>query len=234
MYRISYIFCYLIFIVNVCQGQTRSIDSLKVEFDKLYGYDVLLNNGRKYFEGGNPVIGQPFWKNQDPFVADLTFSGRTFKGQLLKYNLHKQEFILVYKNLNGQLNQIILNNSTIDSITTGNCLFIPRISPEIAQPFVQQIYSGKISCYLGRYKNLQFNTTGVNTGYKYSKDLSIYYIFKEGTLTKLVDRSSFLHIFQDKDRVLIRKYMASKKFRFKKMNENNWRDLISYCNKTVQ
>jgi hypothetical protein len=233
MHRISYIFCYLLFIVNVCQGQTRSIDSLKVDFDKLYGYDVLLNNGRKYFEGGNPVIGHPFWKNKDPFVADLTFSGRTFKGQLLKYNLHKQEFILVYTNLNGQLNQIILNNSTIDSITSGSCLFIPRISPEIAQPFVQQIYSGKISCYLARYKNLQFNTTGVNIGYKYSEDKSIYYIFRQGTLIKLENRSTFLHVFQDKDRALIRKYMSSKKFRYRKMNEDNWRDLIAYCNKIV-
>jgi hypothetical protein len=27
--------------------------------------------------------------------------------------------------------------------------------------------------------------------------------------------------------------MSSKKFRYRKMNEDNWRDLIAYCNKIV-
>ncbi|HEY3388789.1 MAG TPA: hypothetical protein VGK38_04400 [Prolixibacteraceae bacterium] len=225
--------CIVFFVVRTSWGQNEPIDSLRADFDKLYGLDVLLTNGKKYFPDSNPVIGHPFWRSKDSFSADLTISGRTFKGQSIKYNLNKQEFLLLYTNYNGQQGQIILNTSAIDSVNTGMYRFVPSVFPEIKQQFVQLIHQGHLSCYIGWYKELKFNTLGPYAGYEYTKDFRTYYVLYNGRVYHFTNKSSFLRIFNQKERASIRKYISSNRFRFRKMNEYNLRKLIVYCDKTV-
>lgn len=223
----------ILFVVCTSWGQNEPIDSLRADFDKLYGLDVLLTNGKKYFPDNNPVISYPFWQSQDPFLADLTISGKTFKNQRIKYNLNKQEFLLLYTNYNGQQGQIILNNSAIDSVNTGMYKFVPRAFPEIRQQFVQLIHQGNLSCYIGWYKELKLNTMGPNAGFEYTKDFRIYYLVYNGTVYQFTNKSSFLRIFNLKERVSIREYISSNRLRFRKMDDNSLRRLITYCDKTV-
>jgi len=223
----------VLFVVHTSWGQNGSIDSLRADFDKLYGLDVLLTNGKKYFPESNSVIGNPFWRSKDPFLADLTISRKTFKGQSIKYNLNKQEFLLLYTNYNGQQEQIILNTSAIDSIKAGMVKFVPSLFPEIKQQFVQLIHQGHISCYLGWYKELKFNTLGPYAGFEYSKDFHKSYLVYNGKVYQFTNKLSFLRIFNPNERVSIRKYISFNRFRFRKMDENNLRKLIIYCDKTL-
>lgn len=225
--------CVILFVVCTSWGQNEPIDSLRADFDKLYGLDVLLTNGKKYFPDSNPVIGHPFWRSMDPFLADLTIFGKTFKSQNIKYNLNKQEFLLLYTNYNGQQGQIILNTSVIDSVNTGMYKFIPNVFPEIKQKFVQLVHQGNITCYIGWYKELKFNTLGPYAGLEYTKDFRMSYLVYKGTVYHFTNKSSFLRIFNLKERVSIRKYISSNQFRFKKMDENSLRKLITYCDETV-
>jgi len=233
MRKIVLLICVVLFVVHTSWGQNESIDSLRADFDKLYGLDVLLTNGKKYFPDNNPVISHPFWRSKDPFLADLTISGKTFKNQRIKYNLNKQEFLLLYTNYNGQQGQIILNTSAIDSVNTGMYRFVPSAFPEIKQQFVQLIYQGHLSCYIGWYKELKFNTLGPYAGFEYTKDFRMYYLVSNGTVYQFTNKSSFLRIFSLKERASIRKYITSNRFRFRKMDENNLRKLITYCDETV-
>ena len=225
--------CAVLFMVHTSWGQNGPIDSLRADFDKLYGLDVLLTNGKKYFPDNNPVIGNPFWRSNDPFLADLTISGKTFKNQSIKYNLNKQEFLLLYTNYNGQQGQIILNTSAIDSVNTGTYKFILNVFPEIKQQFVQLIHQGHISCYIGWYKELKFNTLGPYAGFEYTKDFRMPYLVYDGKVYHFINKASFLRIFNLKERASIRKYISSNRFRFRKMDENNLRKLIAYCDETV-
>lgn len=214
-------------------GQTLQIDSLRSDFDKMYGSDVLLNNGKKYFPESKPVIGIPFWKSGDAFSADLTVSGKTFKDQRIKYNLYKQEFLLIYTNSNGQHGQIVLNTAAIDSINTGRYKFILNKYPEIKQPFVQLIFQGHLSCVIGWSKELKCNTMGANAGYQYSNDFHNYYLDYRGTVYRFSNSVSFLRIFSKNERIPIRKYISSNRIRFKKIDDNTLRKLISFCNETI-
>jgi len=225
--------CVVLFVVRTSWGQNEPIDSLRADFDKLYGLDVLLTNGKKYFPESNPVIGNPFWRSKDPFGADLTVSGKTFKGQRIKYNLNKQEFLLLYTNYNGQNGQIILNNSAIDSVNTGMYKFIPNVFPEIKQQFVQLVHQGHISCYIGWYKELKFNSLGPYAGFEYSKDFQMYYLVYNRAVYHFTNKTSFLRIFNLKERASIRKFISSNQFRFRKMDENSLRKLITYCDETL-
>ena len=230
MQRIILVICVIIFLTGKGYGQTMSIDSLRAAFDKLYGLDVLLNNGKKYFPDKNPIIGHAFWKSKDPFWADVTLSGKTFKDQSLKYNLDKQEFILVYTNFNGQQGQIILNTSVIDSVTAPIFKFVPNKYPEIKQQFVQLIYQGRLSCYIGWYKELKISSiNGTKSGYQFSDDFHKNYLVYKGTVCRFSNKSSFIRIFNKTERVFIRKHILSNRLRFKNMDDGDLRKLIMYC-----
>jgi len=225
--------CVVLFVIRTSWGQNEPIDSLRADFDKLYGLDVLLTNGKKYFPDGNPVIGHPYWRSKIPFLADLTISGKTFKDQSINYNLNKQEFLLHYTNYNGQQGQIILNYSAIDSVNTGMYKFIRNVYPEIRQQFVQLVHQGHISCYIGWYKELKFNSLGPYAGLEYTKDFRMTYLVYNGTVYHFTNKSSFLRIFNLKERVSMRKYISSNQFSFRKMDENKLKKLITYCDETV-
>jgi len=233
MRKTIFIICIVLLAVHSSWGQNGPIDSLRADFDKLYGLDVLLTNGKKYFPDNNPIIGHPFWQSKDSFLTDLSISGRTFKGQSIKYNLNKQEFLLFYTNYNGQQGQIILNSSAIDSVNSGMFKFIPSAFPEIKQQFVQVIHQGHLSCYVGWYKELKFNTLGPYAGFEYTKDHRMYYLVYNGKVHEFTTKSSFLRIFSPKERVNIRKYLSSNLFRFRKMSEISLIKLIAYCDETV-
>ena len=232
MQKVILFICIVFCLVHEGWGQNKSIDSLRIGYDKLYGLDVILTNGKKYIPNSTPVIGHPFWKSQDSFSGNITISGKTFEHQQLKYDLNKQQFVLFYSNYNGQPGQIILNNTSIDSVSIGKCLFIPNKYPQISQPFVQLVYQGHLPCYIGWYKELNYSTLG-RVGFEYSKDCSIYYLAYKGSVYRFRNRSSFLRIFNLNERVSIRKYFSSNGLIFKKMNENDLRKLISFCEQTL-
>ena len=230
MQRISLVICLILFLTGKGYGQTLSVDSLRGDFDKLYGLDVLLNNGKKYFPDKNPIIGHPFWRSTDTFLADVTISGKTFKDQSLKYNLDKQDFLLVYTNYNGQQGQIILSTSVIDSVNGRTFSFIPNKYPEIKQQFVQLIYQGRLSCYVGWYKELKISSiNGTKSGYEFSDDFHKNYLVYKGTVCRFSNKSSFLRIFNKTERVSIRKYFSANRFTFRSLDDSKLRKLIVYC-----
>jgi hypothetical protein len=234
MQKIILFICVILFIASKVYGQTLPVDSLRADFDKLYGLDVLLNNGKKYFPDKNPIIGHPFWRSTDTFFADVTIYGRTFKDQSLKYNLDKQEFLLVYTNFNGQQGQIILNPLVIDSVNGRDFSFVTNKYPEIKQQFVQLIYQGRLSCYIGWYKELKIGSiNGTKSGYQFSDDFHKNYLVYNGTVHRFSNKSSFLRIFNKTERVSIRKYFSANRFIFKGLDDNKLKKLIAFCDEIL-
>ena len=224
--------CILCFLFQVL-GQSSSVDSLRTRYDESYGLDALLTNGKKYIPQDQAVKSHPFWKSEDVFSAIITVSGRTFSNQQLKYDLNKQQFVLFYTNYNGQPGQIILHNRMIDSISMGNSLFIPNSNPMIRQPFVQLIRKGMLTCTIAWSKDLVLNNMGQNAGYQYSKQHSQFYLNYNGSDHRFNNKSSFLRIFNPKERADIRKYLSSNRLKFKKMNDHDLRALIIFCEQTL-
>ena len=224
----------IIFLIGKGYGQSMSTDSLRADYDKLYGLDVLLNNGKKYFPDKNPIVGHAFWKSKDPFLADVTISGRTFKNQSIKYNLDKQEFLLIYTNFNGQQGQIILNTSVIDSVNSRSFCFVPNIHPEIKQQFVQLIYQGRLLCYIGWYKELKISSiNGVKSGYEFSDDFHKNYLVYKGTVYRFSNKSSFLRIFTKTERSSIRKYFSANRITLRSLDDIKLKKLIAYCDEIL-
>jgi hypothetical protein len=224
--------CLFVFVI---QGKTQNVpvDSIREAFDKIYGLDIGLINGKKYYPAQIKAKGDPFWGKSDFLTADITLSGKTFRNQILKYNLHQQEFVLLFSDLNGQQFQIVINYSLIDSVRIPTGLFIRNQFPEIKQPFVRNIYQGHLSCYSTLYKKLDFSTIGVNPGYNYSKELESFYLVIGTIVFPFDSRSEFLRIFSEELRPAIRKQISMSKLKFKKIDQLKLRTLVSFCDQKL-
>jgi len=221
MYKFILFICFVFCFFLEGLGQNTTVDSIRTSYDQSYGLNAILTNGKKYFPPERPVNGNPFWKKEDAYLAAVTVSGQTFANQQVKYELHLQQFVLYYSNYLGQQSQIILNNMLIDSVSMGNCLFIQNTSPAITLPFVQLIRKGKLTCIIAWSKDLALNNTGQKAGFEYSKEHTRKYLNYKGKDHRFSSKSSFLKIFDSKERAPIRKYISSKHLKFKKMNDDD-------------
>lgn len=233
MFKFCIFVCFVLIFVRPGFGQMNSVNSLRADFDKLYGLDVILYNGRKYFPDSGPVSGQPFWRSKDSFTGDISISGKMYHNSLLQFNLYTQEFVLEYTNLNGQKSRIILNSESIDSVKFVDALFVPNKFPEIGQKFLQVIQEGEIQCFIGWYKEFSFKSGSLVSGFQYSDDLRTYYVVFHNQVKSFTGKSSFLRIFEGRKRTMIKKYISSRRISFKNLDENELRKLISYCENAI-
>ncbi|RKD91571.1 hypothetical protein [Mangrovibacterium diazotrophicum] len=209
-------------------AQSQLVDSLRQKYDEKYGLDVLLNNGRKYFPNNNPAKGHPYWETATPLRADLTVAGKFFPAQKVKYDLHTQQFVLIYLDENSREQDLVINNEAVDTIKIKEAVFIRNKFSEPAQPYLQVIHEGEIGCYISWSKMLQYNRSGTNIGYEYTAEKKNYFLLREGQLYRFSSKSNFLKIFPKEEKTKLKKYMVSNHIRFNKMSTNQLQTLIEY------
>lgn len=213
-------------------GQPQKIDSLYQKFDRMYGLDSDLHNGKKFIPDV-PSSGNPFWGGEGSFCGDITLSGKTFKNQQLKYNISKQDFLLLYTDDNGQKCQIVLNSALVDSVRSGKDLFVRNQYPETRFQFVKQIYRGRLHCFIALEKKLEFSPLGVNTGYSYSEETRSNFLVYKSHVQQFKHEASFVRIFPKEKRAVIRNKISGLKLKFRKLDEGLLRQLIEFCDRTV-
>lgn len=219
---------------SVCLGQSVKLTELHEDFDKAYGLNTHLYNGKKYYRENRDAIGHPFWIQEEAFSGSLSVSGRVYSDLQIKYELHKQIFILEYKEYSGAQQAIILNNQSIDSVMINERVFIKNPFGEIDNEFIQQVYPGKFSAYISHSKEFLFQNVGVQSGYKYSKEIKKPFIVINDNILAFGSRRSFLQIFPDQKRKEIKQYISSQRIRMKKLQDDQFRELIIVCNNIVE
>jgi hypothetical protein len=234
MLRNVLFFCLLLLIGGNLFGQRLNIDSLRTEYDQLYGQDMQLYNGRKYFSELNPVQGHVFWRSSEYFTGDIYLHGKKYPGNQLKYNLITQQFVLAYSVNQEQHHPIILINSLIDSIRTDDILFVKNLYPEIPQPFVQQIYRGKISCYAGIYKDIFEKFKGDIIRQAITADKKNYYLVVSSKVNRFHNTKTFVKSFPSKNRKAIKAQLSSQKLKIKRMSDQELSKLVKLCGELME
>lgn len=209
-------------------GQISRIDSLKNEYDQLYGLDMLLYNGKKYFSDFNPIQGHAFWGRNDYFKGDIYLKGKVFRNNLLKYDLLRQEFILSYSSNGEQHHPIVLTSALIDSIKTQDVIFVQNSYSGIPQTFVQKIHQGKVSCYISwiktKYEKLYNNYVRIAV----SKEKKDYYLVVDSKVNSFHNGKTFVKLFSKKNQKKIKKYLNDNKIRFKDIGDKELEQLVLF------
>jgi hypothetical protein len=213
-------------------GQTKEqINQLYQSYDKHYGLDPRLYNGVKYVPEHPFALGMPFWASSEPFQGELVIQGIKYSNLHLQYDNFRQEFILHFYDLNNAQNALIVNSNLIDTVFLGQTIFVHNKIKEIDEPFIQLIYTGKLSCYIAWNKEYSFISGGPHPGFQYSKDYKKIYIQPSPDTIKLVkQRKDFFKLFDPSELKEIKAYFHQHKIKFKSIDDNSLTLLLAYCN----
>ena len=152
----------------------------------------------------------------------------------LKYELHEQLFILTYRDYNGVLQSIILNNHSIDTVIIDKHVFIKNPYTDINNEFIEQVYYDRYSAYISHSKEFFFQNVGVKTGHQYSEEIKKSFIITENKTYPFKNKKSFISIFPVQFKKQIKQYISSNHIKIKSMEVNQCVELAKFCNSIIQ
>lgn len=216
-------------------AQNEAFQNIKYHFDAFYGKDNQLYSGTLYYPKSGIKGGVPFFgETSDAYEANIWIRGIKYLSQPIRYDLIQQSMVLQFNDHVGAQREIILNPNLIDSISFPDHRFIPNPFEEIDHHFIEVVYEGELSCYIGWTKEETFRTTGDNAGYYYLNARPAFYLLKNNSLYFFKNRRSFLQLFSEENRKAIKSHMAQNQLNFKRMDTNQIEKLIRFCEETIQ
>ena len=91
----------------------------KSRFNRSYGSDFNLLNGRQYYLLYSSV-SHPFLYSDEYRPESLRLKGVPYEGIPINYDIYKQQLILRYSNYSGEAKHIVINEEFIDGFTLNN------------------------------------------------------------------------------------------------------------------
>lgn len=219
---------------HFCFGQPGNIESYYENFDNTFGIDGHLYNGKKYYRNNPGAIGNPFWISEENFTASIAMQGRTYANLQLKYELHRQVFILSFSDHIGAMQSIILNNHVIDSVIVNERTIIKNPFAEIENEFIEQVFTGTYSAYISHKKEFFFQNIGAKTGHQYSEDINEKFIVREDKIYPFKNKKSFYKIFPDQNKKQIKQYLSTHHIKIKSIEFSQYDELAKFCNSIVE
>jgi len=202
---------------------------LKEYFDRSYGSDFNLLNGKNYQVLYTNAIGHPFFNSDQFREGSLLINGVYYEDLLLKYDIYNQLVILKYKGQWGQIERLILTGEFIDEFTLDRKLFRKMSFPETGSRFFQVVYTGEMSCYLIWEKNLVFTPSSLAYLYTFTSQSGKVYLYVSGQLKSIKSVSSLIEIFGSQYRKEIRQYKRRHWINFRNISDESLRQWIKYC-----
>lgn len=219
----------LIFFIGKISGQQNYTEDWK-KYDSSYGLNPTLHNGLKYFPSHTKAKGHPFLLYSEGVTGAIVVEDKEFKHVNLKYDLYKQQVVLSFLDYTGALEQIVLNNSLIDTFQISNHVFIKNPFRNIKAEFLQIVYSNQVSCYIQWSKNYEFHNTSDGGIHKYTDEKRTLYLVQNQEVQKFRNRRTFLKLFPEANRKEIKNFIKKNKIRIKKANHLKLQQLVAYCN----
>lgn len=208
-----------------------NVDTFLECVEQYYGTSDLLVNGRPYVPINLKAKGFPYFKFNTFSEGILYVKDRVFTSVLLKYNVEKDQLILKENLVNNIPVQVVLTTALIDSFQLGNHLFFNRtliFGEATANGFLEVLYNGDIQFYKKHTKLFHPTFSQVNPHGKYHDDTDVFYLKKAGKLHEIKSKKQLLEVFADQKKA-VKKFMKQNGIKFKKANNNQFYNLLKYC-----
>jgi hypothetical protein len=202
---------------------------LKEYFDRSYGSDYNLLNGKYYQMPYINAIGHPFFNSDQFRKGSLLVNGVYYDVVMIRYDLYNQSVVLMHIDYSGRMVQLELSTEFIDEFTLDGKLFRKMSFPETGIRFFQVVYTGEISCYLTWKKNLVFMSTSVTNPYTFTSQSRKVYLYVSGQLRFIKSVSSLIEIFGSQYKKEIRRYKRRHGINLRNVSDESLRQLIEYC-----
>lgn len=197
-------------------------------YDRVYGLDPLLYNGKKYSyflppgTGGHQFIFSPEF-----ITGDVTIKGKNFDGIALNYDLFNQQLLLQYADETGAFNIIVVSNAWLESFSLGDMKF-EYLSFKEGPRYYQVLGDGPYHILYYRRKDLKLDVAYGGSIHTFTPPVKSQFVLIEGHLQPFTNKRSFIDIFDPGLKPQIKSYFRINKIRLKKASDKTMADLINY------
>lgn len=215
--------------VPVMAQTPEQVTEARAYFDRSYGSDYNLLNGRQYYLYYSSN-SHPFLHTDQSRPGDLVLGGMSYRGVPINYDLYQQEVILQYISHSGETRHVILNRELVDEFVLDNKLF-REVTLEGRDPgYAQVIREDGLRFYIFYTKKLNETPSMNTTPYHYTRLARHIYLDREGKVAPVRSRGSFLKQFESGFHQSIRQYMRQQHLRFRKISDAALTGLLRFCN----
>lgn len=174
-------------------------------------------------------IGHPFFMVNDFSSADILYEGIVYNGIPAKYDLVKEQLIILHFD---NFSQLVLENEGIKGFSLHGHDFkylYAEDSKLNINGFYEILYEGSIGCYKKNKKELKKADSKSSAGILQIEiaESSRYFLFKDGKYITFKGKPSLLRALKDK-RKEIKKYLKDNKIRFKTDPDEAVKNIASY------
>lgn len=215
------------FLLNA-HGQSEYRDSLKMEVEKLVGYQAALYNGPKYL--GYPSYFKethPFFNTSTPSLGTIQYNGVVYQGIYLLYDAYKDVVILSDKLRLIELTTEKITAFTIDGHQFINLKNIPLVKGN-KQGLYQVLLDGRIQLLCKEIKSKQEKVIN-NELIGIFESTKNYFIILENQLIPITNKQQLFKLFATKEEG-IRKLISKEKLKFRSNKAQSYTKVIAYLN----
>jgi len=207
----------------------EDVREARAYFDRLYGSDFNLLNGRRYYLYYSSN-SHPFLESEQSRPGDLVLGGISYHGVPINYDLYQQVVILQYISQSGETRHVILNRELVDGFVLNQKVFrkIPLEGGE--HGYTQVIREGGLGFYIEYSKKLNYTPSVNTTPYHYTRLARKLYLDRGGKVLAVGSRGSFLQAFDPGIRQAIHQYMRQEHIRLRSASDGALSLLLHFCN----
>lgn len=200
--------------------------------EQKYGTDELLFIGSQYFPLHYNTDGHQYYKTSNYTEGSVFLQDKHYSQLSLKYDIELDEIVLLYSNVSGSEQSIVLQPHAIDSVYLHQTVFIPqRLLPDSTfnKGYYELIYNNNLVLFAKHRKYYSVDNMDTTPPFgKYCETTTSMYLYLNGETYKVNRRRHFLSCFEE-HKSEIRRFMRRNKIRYNKANRNELEQLIHFC-----
>jgi len=214
---------------NLCLAQNCLDDILH---SRLYSKSDDIINGRKWINEkhytGSPLLMDKYWP-----TAEVSYSGLHYSGEVVNYDLSKDEMI-IYRSEEGNIKFVVISNEKLtgftftDTITGKKYFYEYKELPGIeGKALYEMAASGRIILYIKPLKKTELRTAGDGMGGFI--DYYEYYLSEGDGFTRITSNRQFIKLSTEHE-AEVKKYIRTHRIKIDEKRPGNIIDLVHYCN----
>lgn len=194
--------------------------------------DPVIQNGVYYTYPYYNAVGHPFLGQKEFETGSVIFREKPYNELSINYDLFNQQLILS-REYDGVLQMNLLATHFVSGFHLKGKQFILADFQGGAPEYYQVISeTGTISCYYSWYKERrEIRDSGNRSIYSFSEQKNKRYLLLEGQLYRYKNNKSFVKIFPDASRAMIKAYLQENQILVLEASDQSMESLIEYCDR---
>jgi hypothetical protein len=222
------IICVSLLTFFIAVSETVQSQQATWQYDKAYGLDQTLCNGKKYNYFLPPgTKGHQYLLSPDYFAGTVTLRGKCFRDVALNYDILNQQLLLKYEVDAGALNIIEVSKAWLTCFNLGNRNF-ELLDLQQGPCFYQVLGEGPVRILYYWRKNLKLEVAIGSSDYIFSPATRDSYVLINGQLRQYRSKRSLIGIFGPQHRQEIKNYLRRNKIKVNKASDQKMAEMINF------